>query len=434
MTERQLWIWLTVGFGPANKRKWEVLSGFEGVREFYNAVHEGTADITRAESERLKAISFEKVLQIENYCISKGIHIYGFSDDEFPQRFREIYNPPGIIFVKGDISDFDSRAIITVAGARRLNEYSERVCHPIIEKLCREGFNIVSGIQVGSDQLGTLTALSLGSKTYVILGGGLGYEYPKGSKDIVNAVAGNGAVISEYFPNHRPRSKDFHFRNRLLGAAGEAVFVVQASVRSGSLSIAEFGLNSGRDIFTLPPHDIQDGAYFGNVRLLRDGACPVFSASDIIDECKASCFDKLEYVKANDPMFSDTGKIKSSLENTLAAASKEPESAKENRVSKTDKQEKPQDLSALPKEPPKEAFEDKAKANSKTAEIKESKESENEDSPIKQEILRLLAKNSLTSDELLQVLDVDAIELSLELTELELDGEIKLVAGGRYTL
>lgn len=398
MNSKQLWIWLTVCFGPANKRKWEVLSGYESIDEFYRSFMRGNVlNLTADEKKRMKNTDADKIIQIENYCNAKGINIYCYDDDEFPQRLREIFNPPSILFVKGDILSLDSEVLVTVAGARELSDYSRSVEENIVHGLCDAGIQIVSGVQIGADQEASLAAIEHGAKSYAVLGFGMEYEYPKGSTELLDKIAQNGAVISEYFPNHKPRTKDFHFRNRILAALSLGVLIVQASASSGSLSIAEFALNQGKDIFVIPPHDINDNAYKGNIRLFRDGAIPVFSELDILNEYKNNYSHRLNFSASYEREFEPPATTKiSNKKQTNKANKTDPDS-----VVKTVK-ETQTDLSGV--------------------------------SDVGIKILDVLKSGVSTADELADKLSVDVLDLALELTELEISGIIKALPGRRYSL
>lgn len=402
MTNKELWLWVTASFGPANKRKWEVMSGFESIEAFYSDFLRGNIRLLNAdEKSRMQSVTEEKVKQIVYYCETKGINIYCYDDDEFPQRFKNIFNPPSVLFVLGDITDIDDSVIVSFCGARELTEYSEKFEKSVVADLVKSGVLIASGIQIGADMEASLEAVNRGAKSYAVLGCGFEYEYPKGSRDLVKNVAKNGAVISEYFPNHKPRTKDFHFRNRLLAALGLGVVIVQASAKSGSLSIAEFALNQGKDIFAFSPNNVFDPCYEGNIRLLRDGALPVFGAKDILNEYKNNYSHRLTFSKRFTDSFSlDT---RNPFER---ASNKSKEKQKKSNNDSSD---------------------EKAFLNESTVDFSDLGESG-------KLIVDSLKNKTLLVDEISEATGIDIMSLSLELTELEISGVIKALPGGRYSL
>lgn len=398
MTNKELWVWLTAAFGPANRRKWEVLSGFSDIGEFYSDFMRGNIKgLTKDESERMHGLTDDRIKNIMYYCRSKGINIYCYDDKEFPQRLRDIFNPPSVLFCYGELSDIDSELLLSVAGARELSEYSLKAEKEITSDLVRSGVVILSGMQVGADREATVEAINRGAKTYVVLGYGLEYDYKNSSKEYYKKISQNGAVITEYFPNHKPRTKDFHYRNRLISGLSLGTFVIQASLKSGSLSIAEFALNQGKDIFTLPPHSIFDEAYKGNVMLLRDGAIPVFSAQDILNEYKNNFSHRLTFSKR----FTDE----------YSLSTKKPFERKKTRNANTS------------------SYENKQKETVSDNKFDISDLSENA-----RAVVELIKSGKDSVDEISIALDKDISSVTLELTELEIIGAVKSLPGRRYKL
>lgn len=400
MTNKELWLWITASFGPANKRKWEVMSGFESIESFYSAFLRGNvSSLSADEKSRMKSVTEQKVKQIVYYCETKGINIYCYDDDEFPQRFKDIFNPPSVLFVLGDITGIDDSVIVSFCGAREMTDYSEKFEKSVVSDLVKSGVLIASGIQIGADMEASIEAVNRGAKSYAILGCGYEYEYPKGSRDIVKKIAKNGAVISEYFPNHKPRTKDFHFRNRLLAAIGLGVVIVQASAKSGSLSIAEFALNQGKDIFAFSPGNVFDPCYEGNIRLLRDGALPVFGSKDILNEYKNNYSHRLTFSKR----FTDSYSLDNRNPFERARGKKNTETKKNNSS---------------------EAKEASSRMMINLSDLSESGRL----------IVKSLKNKTLLADEISEVTGIDIMSLTLELTELEISGVVKALPGGRYSL
>ncbi|MCD7773941.1 MAG: DNA-protecting protein DprA [Ruminococcus sp.] len=403
MTNKELWLWITASYGPANKRKWEVMSGYSSIEEFYSDFVRGNIiTLTSEEKARMKGVTEQKVRQIAHYCEVKGINIYCYDDDDFPQRFRDLFNPPSVLFVLGDIKGIDESVIVSFCGSREISEYSQSFEKSVVADLARAGVLIASGIQVGADMEASVEAVNRNAKSYAILGCGLEYEYPKGSGELVRKIAKNGAVISEYFPNHKPRRKDFHYRNRLLAAIGLGVVVVQASAKSGSLSIAEFALTEGKDIFAFSPSDVFSENYRGNIMLLRDGALPVFDANDILNEYKNNYSHKLTFSKSFTDSYSMDKRKPFERGRGRNKAAKNTNDKNIDQTAKQEVEEKEIDLSGL--------------------------------SDYGKQIVDALKNKTLLVDEISEVTKIDLMTLNLELTELEISGVVKALPGGRYSL
>ena len=413
------WVWLTIAFGPANPRKWEVLERYDSIVDFYDdAVKDKfPRGLLSKEIISIRSASMFTAEQTIAYCEQKGINIYCYEDDDFPQMLREISNPPSVLFTYGDLSFINERVIIAVVGARDSSAYSLNAEKTLLSSMLRKGIRFVSGFAVGADSLANEVSIDANEKSAAVLACGLEYDYPAGTTSLKKSIAKCGAVISEYFPNHKPRSKDFVARNRLLVGLSMGVFVIEASERSGALSSASIALNQGKDIFTIVPHDIFDKRYFGQRNLLKDGAIPVFSAEDIANEYINNFSHKLNFIPNNSELVS----IERKFDNAISRANSK-KSAKQHRVSKP--------LSEMDSELNQLSADDDGKTLSITATYVDTSDL----SEIQKRIYDELSSGVMHIDKLCEKLSLDISVLLVELTELELLGIVKSLSGKRYML
>ena len=289
MTDLEYWLWFTLAFGPANSRKWNVLEHYESVKDCYESISGG--DLSRVmpkDVHSVKSATLERVHQLIEICQKNNISICTYEDELYPQRLREIYDSPSVLFYTGDISGIDDNLVISVVGTRKPSEYSVAVSEKICAELAQNDVRIASGFAVGLDSLAHRSAIQAGGRTYAILPCGHLCEYPPENAKSKEVVAKRGAVISEYFPSDRPSPIYYRARNRILSGIGLGTLILQAGKKSGTLSTASFATSQGRDIFCIPPHDIYDSSYAGVIPLIRSGATPVFDASDIINSYRLS--------------------------------------------------------------------------------------------------------------------------------------------------
>lgn len=283
--ELKYWMWLTMAFGPANARKWNTMSHYVSAKEAYERISSGELryvsgqDRTKVESAKLE--DAEKVIE---YCRKNGINIYCYDCEGFPDRLREIYNPPSVLFVLGRLEGMCDSVMISCVGTRRPSKYSVSVTEKIIGELVDAGVVIASGFAVGLDSVALRSAMLAGGRAIAVLPCGLMYNYPKENSSAKKIIAAKGAVISEYFPNDRVSPLTFRARNRILAGISLGTFVTQAGAGSGALSTASFAIAQGKDLFCIPPHELFNDNYSGVTGLLRDGAIPVFDARDILNE------------------------------------------------------------------------------------------------------------------------------------------------------
>ncbi len=417
------WIWLTIAFGPANPRKWEVLQGYNSIADFYNEAVNGRfpQGLLDKEINSIKSASMFTAEQTIAYCEKKGINIYCYEDEAFPNMLREISNPPSVLFSLGDISFINEKVIIAVVGARDASPYSLNAEKILLSSMLEKGIRFASGFAVGVDSLANEVSLEANEKSAAVLACGLEYDYPEGTTSLKLSVGKCGAVISEYFPNHKPRSKDFVARNRILAGLSMGVFVVEASQKSGALSSASIALNQGKDIFTIVPHNIFDKRYFGQRDLLKDGAVPVFSSEDISNEYISNFSHRLNFVP-NDSQFISIERKYSSDRNI-----------KTNSISGKSKQNK-KSLDSITEFDDKRGKLTNETDDSRTLSITASYADTSDLSEIQKRIYDELSGGVMHADQLCEKLSLDISVLLVELTELELLGIIKSLSGKRYML
>lgn len=279
------WLWLTIAFGPANTRKWDTMSHYDSVRQAYEDISRGNMRYVMPQDVRsVKSAKIEQAIKLFEYCKNKRINIYCLEDDKYPERLKEIYNPPSVLFCVGNIGIINESVVIACVGTRSPSDYSVNITTRICAELADSGIVIASGNALGLDSAAIKAAAGAGGRAVSVLPCGLLYDYPKDSAGIKRTVAANGAVISEFFPDDKPSSLSFLARNRILAGISMGTLITQAGKKSGALNTASFALSQGRDIFCIPPHELYSDDYAGVTGLIRDGAIPVFDSRDVLNE------------------------------------------------------------------------------------------------------------------------------------------------------
>lgn len=224
-----------------------------------------------------------KSLDKELSLIEKhGVGILIWDDEEYPVnlRFGKI-NPP-ILYVKGKIEKCD-RFSITVVGTRTPTEYGKWAAKSYCRKLSEFGLTIISGMATGIDSVAHKTAIAAKGRTIAVLGNGLANCYPASNKRLMDEIACNGAVISEFPMETPPNAYNFPIRNEILASMGLATLVVEASEMSGSLITAKIAVDENKTVFAIPA-DINREASRGSNTLLRRGAIIALRPSDILED------------------------------------------------------------------------------------------------------------------------------------------------------
>ncbi|HOC07927.1 MAG: DNA-protecting protein DprA [Clostridiales bacterium] len=204
------------------------------------------------------------------------------TSDYYPALLKEIYNPPYLLYVKGDRKALEGNCI-AIVGSRNASYYGKKVAFKLAEQLARAGFNIVSGFARGIDSYAHKGALAVGGKTIAVMGNGLDVVYPRENYQLMKEISGGGLLLSEYPPGTSPLRGNFPARNRLISGLSLGVVVVEASERSGALITADFALEQNREVFAVPGN-INSATSAGTNNLIKQGAKIVNRVEDILEE------------------------------------------------------------------------------------------------------------------------------------------------------
>jgi len=203
-------------------------------------------------------------------------------DPEYPDALREIPDPPLFLYHLGD-QTLLTRPCVAVVGSRDASRYGAGMAESIAASLSMAGVGVVSGFAQGIDRAAHWGALRGVGGTIAVLGTGLDLVYPASNTDLWEQVAAQGLIVSEFPPGTRPESMNFPHRNRIVSGLSLGVLVVEGALGSGSLITAKLALAQNRDVFALPgPANMK--SYQGCHQLIRQGACLVQSAEDILRE------------------------------------------------------------------------------------------------------------------------------------------------------
>jgi DNA processing protein len=223
----------------------------------------------KALKEELSAIEDEGVICVDLF------------DKNYPLPLREIANPPLLLYIKGDIGVFDDK-MFAIVGSRLATRYGSAMAEFFSYQLAALGLVVVSGLARGIDTAAHKKAIVAG-KSIAVLGSGLCDIYPKENRALAANIEKRGAVISEFPMFSSPQKENFPRRNRIVSGLSEGVLVVEAAARSGALITARMAIEQNREVFVLPGN-INSPTSKGSNGLLKDGAKPVDSVEDILEE------------------------------------------------------------------------------------------------------------------------------------------------------
>ncbi|GGG32781.1 DNA processing protein [Lactobacillus apis] len=211
--------------------------------------------------------------------IKKQCQIISFFDQVYPQKLREIYRPPLILFAQGNLKLLQEN-VITIVGSRQATDYSQLVLNKIVPQLVKSNFVIASGLAMGVDVMAHSATLNNGGKTIAVIGNGLNHFYPERNSQIQRQIINEGLVLSEYLPDTPPRPFRFPERNRILAGIANSVIVTEAKEKSGSLITANIALQENRNIYAVPG-PINSQLSTGPNKLIKAGATPITDFSSL---------------------------------------------------------------------------------------------------------------------------------------------------------
>jgi DNA processing protein len=222
--------------------------------------------------------------QIRQYETNE-ISVITIFDEEYPAVLKEIYQPPWALFVKGDITLLKKEPKLAVVGSRQATQYGRNAIRLLFPHLIEKGVIIVSGLAKGIDALAHECAVNNGGKTIAVIAGGFYHIYPKENLNLAIKLMKSHLVISEYPPDVKPTKWHFPMRNRIISGLSKGTFIIEAKRKSGSLITANYAVNEGREVFSLP------GSIFnpfsnGTNELIQQGAKLVTTAEDILEELR----------------------------------------------------------------------------------------------------------------------------------------------------
>ncbi len=227
----------------------------------------------------------------------RNIRICTFFDKDYPANLKNIYDPPPMIFLAGQIKPEDEKAI-AIVGSRKASSYGRLVTEKLVGELASRGITIVSGLARGIDSISHQAALGAEGRTIAVLGSGLDVIYPGENKALAKMIEGSGAVISEFLLGTKPEATNFPKRNRVISGLSLGTVIVEAGPKSGALLTARHALEQNREVFAVPG-DIRSQGSKGTNDLIKQGAKLVSSVEDIIDEITQLTRDTSKTERAN---------------------------------------------------------------------------------------------------------------------------------------
>jgi DNA processing protein len=280
------WLALALTPGLASRLSARLLREFGSPEEVFRA------PLTRLEACRLPAPVAQAVFKKQSFkraekelALTRRIdrcHLVNWSDQEYPQSLLQIYDPPVMLYVRGDPQVLNLPSI-GIVGTRRPTLYGTQMAERLGRELAARGLVLVSGMARGIDAIGHQGAMAVNGRAVGVLGTGVDVCYPKENRKLYEKVLERGAIISEFPLGTHPAPENFPIRNRIVAGMPLGVVVVEGAQYSGSLITARLAMEFGREVFGVPGNVTQPVSFAPN-QLIKQGAKLVTNGADVIEE------------------------------------------------------------------------------------------------------------------------------------------------------
>lgn len=290
MNNQEICIWLSGIKGIGNKKIRCLLEYFESPhniflcdrKELYNVAGISDKDIDNIVLAKKEEYISKNVVDYIDRLKKRNIRYVDCFSEEYPKKLKSIYEYPIGLYVRGKLQS-ENQPVVAIVGARNCSEYGKSVARELASELSSLGVGIISGLARGIDMAAHSGALHKDGKTYAVLGCGIDRCYPPENIEVFMECIKSGGVISEYGPGIPPMAGNFPMRNRIISGLADAVLVVEAKKKSGSLITADMALDQGKSVLAVPGR-IADALSEGCNNLIYNGATMVLSVADVVKE------------------------------------------------------------------------------------------------------------------------------------------------------
>jgi len=286
MRDNRYWIALNLVPGIGSVAYRNLIHVFKDPRRVFEASRKELQRVDGVGATLAEALSnfpLEKRLENElNRIENLGVSVLTYQDPGYPKNLLAIYDPPPVLYVRGQFESRDNSAI-AIVGSRMASRHGKSFTERLARDLAVRGVTVVSGMARGIDSAAHRGALLGRGRTIAVLGCGVDVIYPPEGRALMKEIIGSGAVFSEFPMGTKPHSFNFPRRNRIISGLASGAVIVEATSRSGSLITANYALEQGREVFAVPGNVGFPGSQ-GTNRLIKAGAKLVESVEDVLNE------------------------------------------------------------------------------------------------------------------------------------------------------
>lgn len=287
MCNFKYWIWFSriEKIGP--KISMYLLEKYKSPENIYNLTKSeliSVKKVTEDIADDILNVKYRQNLEkYEQYLIKNNIELITIYSEYYPEKLKDIYDPPVMLYIKGNKKILNNYGI-AIVGCRDCSSYGKHISTKFGYELGYNNINVISGMARGIDTYSHIGALSANGKTIAVVGCGLDSVYPPENKELFDKIIElDGAVISEYIIGTKPEAKNFPRRNRIISGLSDAVIVVEAKEKSGTLITVDFALEQGKDVYAVPGN-ITSINSVGTNELIKQGAKPITDIKNVLTD------------------------------------------------------------------------------------------------------------------------------------------------------
>ncbi len=286
MKDIEYWIWLSRIEGLNPKMLNNLLEKYNNPKAIWSKTKEELIEdgIKETYANKITNNIYKKNIdKYLEYMNKNNIKIITINDKDYPDKLKVTYDPPIVLYVKGNKNILNEKAM-AIVGCRLCTKYGENIAKKLAYNLSLNNINVISGLAKGIDSFAHRGSLIGKGKTIGVVGCGLDRVYPEENRTLFNEIIKNcGVIISEYTIGTKPLAKNFPRRNRIISGLSNGLIVVEAREKSGTLITVDFALEQGKTIYAIPGNIDNPNAY-GTNELIKQGAKIVTKIEDILED------------------------------------------------------------------------------------------------------------------------------------------------------
>lgn len=290
------WLWLS-RLGLGLKKAAELSQLFDYPEELYKSSQSDLMylGVDSATTRILSDKDLSRANSILDDCARSGVDLLCLDDENYPALLKEIIDFPLVLYTKGNRELLSSPLPLAMVGSRKPSVYASKTAQKFSFDIASAGMVVVSGMARGIDTICHKGALRAGKPTVAVLGCGADVTYPSENFDVKLAIEQEGCIVSEFPPGTPPLHSNFPVRNRIISGISLGTFVLEGTLKSGSMITVRLAQEQGREVFTIPTN-IDNIRGEGNNMLLQQGAKMVLKVSDVLEEFALSYTERVNEV------------------------------------------------------------------------------------------------------------------------------------------